>query len=386
MPCLKSMSFPPPDPDALAHSHHLQSLIREEIARDGWMPFSRYMERVLYAPGSGYYSGGLQKFGAGGDFVTAPELSPLFGRSLARQLADLMALSAPAVIEAGAGSGRLAADLLAELERLGCAPAHYAILELSAELRLRQQALITAEVPHLADRVVWLDSLPEQFDGVVIGNEVLDAMPVERLRGTADGFEQAGVTVADDGALVLAWRPAPADLADEARTLGFTEGYDSEINFAARAWTAEWARRIGCGALLLIDYGFPQAEYYHPDRRSGTLMCHYRHHAHTDPMWMPGLNDLTAHVDFTAIAQAGFDAGLSLAGYTSQAHFLLNCGVLELLSQDADALTRSRQNAALNRLTSPAEMGELFKVICLTRALPDQPLRGFARGDRCHTL
>lgn len=380
------MSLPQPDAEALAHSARLRARMLEELAGSGWMPFSRYMERALYAPGLGYYSGALQKFGSGGDFVTAPELSPLFGRSLARQLAELMAHSAHSLIEAGAGSGRLAADLLAELERQGALPERYAILELSADLRARQQALIAAELPHLAGRVHWLDSLPEQFDGVVIGNEVLDAMPVERLRAGTDGIEQAGVGATADGALEIVWRPAPPELAAEAQSLGFRDGYDSEINFAARAWVAEWARRIGRGALLLIDYGFPQAEYYHPDRRTGTLMCHYRHHAHTDPLWMPGLNDLTAHVDFTAVAQSAFDAGMSLAGYTSQANFLLNCGVLDLLDRDADALTRARENTALNRLTSPAEMGELFKVICTTRRLDDLPLLGFARGDRSHTL
>lgn len=379
------MSLPQPDSDAVEHSQRLLGQIRDEIARTGWMPFSRYMECALYAPGLGYYSGALQKFGHDGDFVTAPELTPLFGRSLARQLAELMALSAPHLIEAGAGSGRLAADLLAELDRLGAAPQSYRILELSADLRARQQALIAAELPHLSARVSWLDSLPDAFDGVVIGNEVLDAMPVERLRNAAGRIEQAGLALDPSGQPALNWRPAPAALADEARALGFTDGYDSEINFAARAWVAEWARRIGRGALLLIDYGFPQAEYYHPDRRSGTLMCHYRHHAHTDPLWMPGLNDLTAHVDFTAIAQAAFDAGMSLAGYTSQANFLLNCGVLELLDRDADALSRAKQNAALNQLTSPAEMGELFKVICMTRDI-EAPLTGFLRGDRSHTL
>jgi SAM-dependent MidA family methyltransferase len=379
------MSLPQPDSDAIEHSQRLLGQIRDEIARTGWMPFSRYMECALYAPGLGYYSGALQKFGHDGDFVTAPELTPLFGRSLARQLAELMALSAPHLIEAGAGSGRLAADLLAELDRLGAAPQSYRILELSADLRARQQALIAAELPHLSTRVSWLDSLPDAFDGVVIGNEVLDAMPVERLRNAAGRIEQAGLALDPSGQPALDWRPAPAALADEARALGFTDGYDSEINFAARAWVAEWARRIGRGALLLIDYGFPQAEYYHPDRRSGTLMCHYRHHAHTDALWMPGLNDLTAHVDFTAVAQAAFDAGMSLAGYTSQANFLLNCGVLELLDRDADALSRAKQNAALNQLTSPAEMGELFKVICMTRDI-DAPLTGFMRGDRSHTL
>ncbi|MBC7206688.1 MAG: SAM-dependent methyltransferase [Methyloversatilis sp.] len=379
------MSLPQPDSDAVEHSQRLLGQIRDEIARTGWMPFSRYMECALYAPGLGYYSGTLQKFGHDGDFVTAPELTPLFGRSLARQLAELMALSAPHLIEAGAGSGRLAADLLAELDRLGAAPQSYRILELSADLRARQQALIAAELPHLSARVSWLDSLPDAFDGVVIGNEVLDAMPVERLRNAAGRIEQAGLALDPSGQPALDWRPAPAALADEARALGFTDGYDSEINFAARAWVAEWARRIGRGALLLIDYGFPQAEYYHPDRRSGTLMCHYRHHAHTDPLWMPGLNDLTAHVDFTAVAQAAFDAGMSLAGYTSQANFLLNCGVLERLDRDADALSRAKQNAALNQLTSPAEMGELFKVICMTRGI-EAPLTGFLRGDRSHTL
>jgi len=379
------MSLPQPDSDAIEHSQRLLGQIRDEIARTGWMPFSRYMECALYAPGLGYYSGALQKFGHDGDFVTAPELTPLFGRSLARQLAELMALSAPHLIEAGAGSGRLAADLLAELDRLGAAPQSYRILELSADLRARQQALIAAELPHLSTRVSWLDSLPDAFDGVVIGNEVLDAMPVERLRNAAGRIEQAGLALDPSGQPALDWRPAPAALADEARALGFTDGYDSEINLAARAWVAEWARRIGRGALLLIDYGFPQAEYYHPDRRSGTLMCHYRHHAHTDALWLPGLNDLTAHVDFTAVAQAAFDAGMSLAGYTSQANFLLNCGVLELLDRDADALGRAKQNAALNQLTSPAEMGELFKVICMTRDI-DSPLTGFLRGDRSHTL
>lgn len=379
------MSLPQPDSDAIEHSQRLLGQIRDEIARTGWMPFSRYMECALYAPGLGYYSGALQKFGHDGDFVTAPELTPLFGRSLARQLAELMALSAPHLIEAGAGSGRLAADLLAELDRLSAAPQSYRILELSADLRARQQALIAAELPHLSARVSWLDSLPDGFDGVVIGNEVLDAMPVERLRNAAGRIEQAGLALDPSGQPALDWRPAPAALADEARALGFTDGYDSEINFAARAWVAEWARRIGRGALLLIDYGFPQAEYYHPDRRSGTLMCHYRHHAHPDALWMPGLNDLTAHVDFTAVAQAAFDAGMSLAGYTSQANFLLNCGVLELLDRDADALSRAKQNAALNQLTSPAEMGELFKVICMTRDI-DAPLTGFMRGDRSHTL
>jgi SAM-dependent MidA family methyltransferase len=379
------MSLPTPDPEALEHSARLQALIRSEIAGPGWMPFSRYMELALYAPGLGYYSGALQKFGRGGDFVTAPELSPLFGRSVARQIAQLMSLSAPHLLEAGAGSGRLAADLLAELDRLGCAPESYRILELSADLRARQRALIAREVPALADRVQWLDALPVRFSGVVFGNELLDALPIERVRSTAQGVEEAGLALDADDGVKLSWRTAPATLAAHAQTLALPVAYETEIGLAGRAWVAEWAHRIDCGALLLIDYGFPQAEYYHPDRSTGTLMCHYRHHAHTEPLWMPGLCDITAHVDFTAVAQAAFDAGLSLAGYTSQATFLLNCGVLDLLTQDADPLARARQHTAINQLTSPAEMGELFKVICMTRGI-DAALVGFSRGDRSHTL
>ncbi len=379
------MSLPVPDADALAHSANLVALIRSEIATGGWMPYSRYMALALYAPGLGYYSGALQKFGHGGDFVTAPELSPLFGRCVARQLAQLTALSAPHIIEAGAGSGRLAVDLLSELDRLGSAPETYRILELSADLRERQRALVERELPALADRVEWLDTLPEHFSGVVIGNELLDAMPVERIRRTGHGVEEAGLELDAAGQPVLSWRPAPAVLSEAAAALGLAAGYETEIGLAGRLWAAEWAQRIDCGALLLIDYGFPQAEYYHGDRSTGTLMCHYRHHAHADTLWMPGLCDITAHVDFTAIAQSAFDAGMSLAGYTSQANFLLNCGVLDLLIPDADPLVRAKQNAQLNQLTSPAEMGELFKVICMTRGIAD-PLIGFARGDRSHTL
>ena len=379
------MSLPVPDAEASAHSARLQALIRAEITDRGWMPFSRYMECALYSPGLGYYSSALQKFGSGGDFITAPELSPLFGQCLATQIAQLMTLSAPQVLEAGAGSGRLAADLLQALDRMGCAPESYRILELSADLRERQRSLIEREVPALAGRVVWLDALPERFSGVVFGNELLDAMPVERIRTAHHGIEEAGLSLDAGGRIGLSWRPAKPALAEAAHALNLPMTFETEIGLAGRAWMAELARRIERGALLLIDYGFPQSEYYHHDRRAGTLMCHYRHHSHTDPLWMPGLCDITAHVDFTAMAQAAFDAGMSLAGYTSQANFLLNCGILEHLTPEADALTRNRQNTGLNQLTSPAEMGELFKVICMTRSI-DEPLVGFARGDRSHAL
>lgn len=380
-----AMSLPAPDADALAHSARLQALIDADVAARGWLSFSEYMALALYAPGLGYYSGALQKFGQDGDFITAPELSPLFGRALAQQLAQLMQRTVPCIIEAGAGSGRLAVDLLHELERRGCPPESYRILELSADLRERQRALIQLEAPALADRVDWLDTLPERFNGIVLGNEVLDAMPVERLRIGIHGIEEAGLAAGPDGRTKLAWRDASPSVAREMLALGLHAPYETELGLAARAWTAEWARRIECGALLLIDYGFPQAEFYHPDRTGGTLMCHYRHHAHTDALWMPGLCDITAHVDFTSIAQAAFDAGMSLAGYTSQANFLLNCGLLELPADDATPLALARHNGALNQLTSPAEMGELFKVICMTHGI-DDTLLGFSRGDRSHTL
>ncbi len=385
------MSLPNPSSEALAHSGRLVAAIAREIgARDGWIPFARFMDMLLYEPGLGYYAAGARKFGAAGDFVTAPGMSALFGRALARQVAQVMAMSAPAVLEAGAGTGRLAADLLAELERLGQLPERYDILDLSADLRERQQQTLAAAVPHLLPRVRWLDRLPATFTGVVVGNELLDAMPAHIVAWREDTICERGVEF--DGTIGFAWgeRPAGGALLAAAAEIGrqcrLPAGYESEIGLAARAWTAEWGHRLERGALLLIDYGFPRHEFYHPQRSGGTLMCHYRHHSHTDPFHLPGLQDVTAHVDFTAIIAAAHASGLDLLGYTSQGQFLLNCGILDLLGgQPTDTADYVRAAGAANRLLLPQEMGELFKVIAIGRGI-DEQLLGFASGDRSHRL
>ena len=382
------MTMPQPDADAAESSRRLAALIAAEIEQaGGWISFARYMEMALYAPGLGYYSGGARKFGPAGDFVTAPELSPLFAQTLAAQVEPILAASAPRLLEAGAGSGALAVGLLRELERRGALPERYEILELSGELRARQQDSIARGAPHLAGRVGWLDTLPESFSGVVVANELLDALPVNLVAWREDGVFERGVALAN-GAFIWQERPASGALLAVAQGLTFiAPPYVSEIALAARAWVAEWGRILQRGALLLVDYGFPQREVYHPQRAEGTLMCHYRHHAHGDPFWLPGLNDITAHVDFTAIAEAGHDAGLDVLGYTSQAQFLLNCGLAQLLeSHQADgAVAYATLASGAQKLISPAEMGELFKVFVLGRGI-DVPLLGFAHGDRCHAL
>ena len=384
------MKFPLPDVDALAYSEALKRRIADEIlAAGGWIGFDRFMELALYAPGMGYYSGGAHKFGAAGDFVTAPEITPLFSQTLAAQAAQIMALSAPQIIEVGAGSGRLAADLLLELEQRKALPEYYGILDLSGELRERQRNTIEQRAPHLLSRVAWLDRLPEHFDGLVLANELLDAMPVHLVVWNEEAICERGVAWENEG---FVWRDQPASGRVLERAQALTDeyslppGYLSEINLAATDWTASWASILGKGALLLIDYGFPQHEYYHPQRDSGTLMCHYRHQAHTEPFFLPGLQDITAHVDFTVIVEAGFAAGLDFLGYTTQAAFLLNCGLAELMARvSSDDLRYLPQAQAAQKLLSPAEMGELFKVIALGKGL-GEPLLGFAQGDRSAML
>lgn len=345
------------------------------------MPFARYMAMALYEPGLGYYAGGARKFGAGGDFVTAPELTPLFGRALARQVALLLE-PGEAVLEFGAGSGVLAAQIMAELERLG-QRAEYLILETSAALAARQRE-------RLGERVRWLARLPERFRGVMIANEVLDAMPVHALVWTPEGIFERGVCAAAGG---FAWaeREARGELLEAARALAVeippSGRYESEIGLAACGWVRTAAAVLERGAVLILDYGFPQREYYHPQRSMGTLACHYRHRVHGDPFLLPGLQDITAHVDFSAIARAGRETGLDVLGYASQAQFLLNCGILDLLgAEDASQARRyAPLAAAVQTLVSPAEMGELFKVLALGRGVSEAPL-GFARGERSHAL
>jgi SAM-dependent MidA family methyltransferase len=402
-------SLPPASPEALAHSTKLCTLIRDDIAAQGsWIPFSRFMELALYAPGLGYYTAGARKFGASGDFITAPELSALFGRTLARQLVEVMQASTPHILELGAGSGKLALDILSELERLGALPESYSILEVSADLRERQQTLLQEKLPHLAARIHWLDALPDAISGAVIGNEVLDALPVHLLhwcnanvgrdssRQDSVGMNpdlhnptifERGVSLDDDHFIWQDRLPENPALLALAQNISVPDDYLSEVSPAARGLIASLCERMDKGALLFIDYGFGASEYYHPQRNRGTLMCHYRHYAHDDPFYLPGLQDLTAHVDFTAIAEAAIDHGAHFLGYTSQAHFLINNGVMDFLKEVSpeDVKAYLPLSAQLQKLTSPAEMGELFKVIALGKGM-EQPLAGFLRGDLSRLL
>jgi SAM-dependent MidA family methyltransferase len=378
--------LPSPSPDALAHGRALAEYIRQAIEQAGGaLSFAEYMRLALYAPGLGYYSAGARKFGEHGDFVTAPELSPLFSYCLARQAAQVLEeLGGGEILEFGAGSGGMAADILAELERLDCLPTRYFILELSADLRARQQDLLQARLPHLRDRVTWLDELPvTRLRGVLLANEVLDAMPVARFRVAENGeIEEFYVRQDGDG---FAWitRQAQEPLRGQVAMLGLPAGYISELNPTLSAWCAALAESLEAGLILLIDYGFPRREYYHPQRHQGTLMCHYRHHAHTDPFFYPGLQDITAHVDFTAVADAALAAGLELAGYTTQADFLLASGLEEMLaaSDPTDYAAHLALMQRIKPLIMPSEMGELFKVMGLSREL-STPLRGFSRDRR----
>jgi SAM-dependent MidA family methyltransferase len=370
--------LPAPEPQALAASRALLDRIGAELAGAGnWISFARYMELALHEPQLGYYAGGARKFGAGGDFVTAPELSPLFGRALARQVAQVLQ-PGEAILEFGAGSGVLAEVLLSELDGVT-----YQILETSPELRDRQQK-------RLGSRVHWLDQLPRKFRGVMLANEVVDAMPVHALAWTRAGVMERGVC-ANEGELAWSDRGADGLILDQARNLEVeipsSGRYESELALFARAWMRSLGRFLERGAILVIDYGFPAREYFHPQRSMGTLACHYRHRAHGDPFYLPGLQDITAHVDFSALARAAADGGLDVLGYANQAQFLINCGITDLLAEadPADAKRYLPVAAAAQKLLSPSEMGELFKVLAVGKGVPDS-LLGFMRGDRSGTL
>ena len=387
--------LPLPGPDAQQASLKLSKIIADEIvAAGGWIPFSRYMELALHHPGLGYYGGGAHKFGdshAGGDFITAPELTPLFGQTLANQVVEIMSESSPVILEVGAGSGILAADMLAALAEIGHLPDQYLILELSGELRARQQQLIRKAVPDLAGRVAWLDSIPDRFSGCIVANELLDAMPVHAVAWRDQQIVSRGVTLVGDGqASQFTWseQPAATDVEAAAARLPVTDRpYLSEIGLVASAWLTEWANVLQRGAMLLIDYGLPQHEYYHSARNGGTIRCHYQHRVHDDPFWWPGLCDITAHVDFSALAAVGQAAGLEVLGYCNQASFLINCGLGERLAKrSAESELRAFKAAnAARTLISPNEMGELFKALAMGRGI-ERPLLGFSTGDRRHAL
>ncbi len=435
-------SLPPPSQSAQQCSRALLERIAYALEQaGGWLPFDRYMDIALYTPGLGYYSGQDAQFGTtaqtGSDFTTAPEISPFFGQTLAQAIAQALQASATtAVMEFGAGTGKLAVQVLQTLEALGVPCTSYAIVEVSAHLRARQKALLEKEVPQYLDRISWLDTLPAAFEGVAFGNEVLDAMPV-KLFAHAEGcwFErgirwsaaaQAQITLqaasaprdarstddifsldvsALDLANALSWEDRPAadsaELAalraaiDQARTAhpdarsASMDYYLTESHHAATAFIGTVCAMLRKGALFFIDYGFPAQEYYHGQRNQGTLMCHYQHHAHTDPLWYPGLQDITAHIDFSALAQAAEDTDVQLLGYTSQARFLLNCGILKALDQLDPRQSAQFLPAAngIQKLLAETEMGELFKVIAWGRGLDaDRPFTAFAQGDRSHRL
>ncbi len=370
--------LPPPSTDALAHCERVVARVHDAIATGGgWIPFRQYMDLVLHAPGLGYYAAGATKLGARGDFTTAPEMTPLFGAALARQLAAVLAATGQReIVELGAGTGRLASSVLAALAAADALPSRYLVLETSPDLRARQRTLLSREAPEHVQRIAWIETLPARIDGVILANEVLDAIPVHLLRRADGCWLERGVVVAGRPAppqYGLAWadREAPAALVTLAmRRFPPSGDYSSEVNPAAEALVEDLARRLSRGAALFVDYGFAAREYYHPQRTAGTLMCHYQHRSHADPFFYPGLSDITAHVDFTALAEAGGRGGAEVAGYASQAAFLLGCGILDDLAAVAppESLAYMKAAGAVQRLLSPAEMGELFKVLALARS------------------
>jgi SAM-dependent MidA family methyltransferase len=384
------LHLPEPSFDALNASRALHHLIANDIRRNsGWISFARYMELALYAPTLGYYSGGSIKLGKEGDFTTAPEITPLFGNALAHVLADLMQQTAPQILEFGAGSGKLARDILSELARSGVPVHRYLIVEVSGELRARQREMLR-DFP----QVTWLDTLPASFSGAVIANEVLDAMPVHLVIKTGQGWKERGIGLSDKN-FVFRDHPCDRSLIEQIPNEDKLQaGYVTEVHPVAAGFMRSLAGMLNTGFLdtgrggvaILIDYGFPAHEYYLAQREQGTLMCHYRHHAHPDPFYMPGLQDITAHVDFTAMARTAADNGLRMLGYTSQAAFLLDAGIGDLLlrTSPADQMHYLPQSNAVQKLVSPAEMGELFKVLVVGKAarLPER----FARNDRSHRL
>lgn len=375
--------------DAGEHNERLAARLRDAIdASGGAVDFSEFMQRALYEPGLGYYAAANRKFGPGGDFVTAPQMGSLFGQCLARQCGEVLAgLDGGDILEFGAGTGALAVQLLEFLRSAGRLPDRYCILELSADLRGRQREVIAGHCPDLLPRCRWLDRLPEGFEGVVIANEVLDAMPVERFRVTGSGLEIIQVTWTGEGFGETA-RPAESGELAGIAAMDLPLGYESEAGVLAQQWVAgiaDWLRR---GVVLIIDYGFPAHEFYHPERSRGTLMCHYRHRAHTDPYRHVGRQDITAHLDFSALAHRADEAGLDVLGYTHQAAFLLSLGLLDLVQSRMDVTSEEdhwRVSQEVQRLTQTHEMGELFKVLALGHGYDDE-LTGFHYLDHTGRL
>jgi SAM-dependent MidA family methyltransferase len=372
--------LPPPPPDAAAHSSELAEHIARTVAAEGdWIPFSRYMELALYAPGMGYYTAGARKFGAGGDFVTAPEISPMFARCFAQQAVQVLDKVGGDILELGPGSGLFAADLYGELKSVGKAPERYRLLEVSPDLRERQRALIATRFPGDIGRFEWIDTLPEKIRGMVIGNEVLDVVPFDIVHRNRGDVLERGVIVSEAG---FAWEDAAlpnGELKRRAEAVIPPGDYDytTEISLAAEALLRTISSSLEGGLAVFIDYGFSEREFYHPQRSGGTLRCHYRHRFHGDPFFLPGLQDITAHVDFTALARAAEQGGSEVYGFTTQAYFLISCGLAVLVSAGDPTATLSKLKAtsAVHRLISPSEMGELFKVLVFGKGL-EEPILG----------
>ncbi len=372
------------------HSKTLCAQIKQQIeVAGGAVSFAEFMQQALYSPGLGYYSAGQTKLGAQGDFITAPELSPLFGHTIAKQCNEVLAnLSQKNLLELGAGTGKLASDILTYLKQINKLPDKYFILEVSADLKQRQQQLLQKIHPELMDRVHWLSSLPNNFCGVILANEVIDAMPVHLFHWDNQQLQELMVSYDKN----FSWQLGPANKALQQAFLHLTNEldlnnwqtpYTSEVNLLLKSWVTSLADCLAKGVILLIDYGFPRHEYYHPQRNQGTLMCHYRHHAHTDPLTLVGLQDITAHVDFTVVAEAGTQAGLTLEGFTNQASFLLNNGLTTLIPAETEKNLSIK--SAIKKLTHPHEMGELFKAIGFSKNYVEE-LTGFSNNDQSHRL
>jgi SAM-dependent MidA family methyltransferase len=384
-------ALPVPEQDALLQSEKLVVRIKDLIKEQGGMiGFKQYMSTVLYEPGLGYYSAGSRKFGAKGDFVTAPEISPLFSQCLAYQCGQVLnKLGSGSILELGAGTGVMARDLLLELEKIGLLPESYFILEISADLKQRQQELLNQSIPHLMERVVWLDSLPEKsFSGLILANEILDALVVRRFKKTPESFKELKVGL-DNDEFVWIETDADAELEKELTQLEdqlsepLAENYISEINTDLAKWINGLEEVLQRGVMLFIDYGYSTSDYYHPERIGGTLLCHYRHRVHADPFLYPGLQDITASVNFTAVAECADAIGLHVNGYTTQAYFLFGCGLENLLADMATLDIKSQTETAqqVRKLTMPEEMGERFKIIALTKDC-DPTLVGFSIMDQ----
>lgn len=387
-----STPLPAPSDYAIEHSQQLLLRIKDEINQhDGAIPFSRYMEMALYEPELGYYVAGKDKIGATGDFVTAPDISPLFSQCMAEQCMEVISqVPQASILEFGAGNGTMAANILLHLERNKALPEHYLILDLSPHLQTVQRETIQGMAPHLLDKVRWISELPEHFSGVVLANEILDAMPVILFEKNADGFSEIAITLDDRQQLKTQNIPVSDELHTTFNALGIDSDaprYLSEINPHIRPWLNSLYEMLDSGVVLLIDYGYPRSEYYHADRTLGTLICHYQQLVHDDYLWFPGLQDITANVDFTAVAESADDSGFEVYGYTSQASFLIANHLEKLLMRALEEKTEQQYalSQQIRTLTLPSEMGERFKVIGLSKQWA-YPLQGFELNNQLHKL